>query len=66
MFGHKTANKLTCYSRDGKTTNLIHYVIVNRRLAGSIQYTRVYRSAAIDVKSKEHHLVVSRVNLKLK
>ena len=45
---------------------LIDYVIVNRRLAGSIQDTRVYRSAVIDVKSKDHHLVVSRVNLKLK
>ena len=60
------AHKLTWYSRDGKTPNLIDYVIVNRRLAGSIQYTRVYRSAVIDVKSKDHHLVVSKVNLKLK
>ena len=60
------AHKLTWYSRDGKTANLIDYVIVNRRLAGSIQNTRVYRSAVIDVKSKDHHLVVSKVNLKLK
>ena len=60
------AHKLTWYSRDGKTANLIDYVIVNRRLAGSIQDTRVYRSAGIDVKSKDHHLVVSKVNLKLK
>ena len=49
------AHKLTWYSRDGKTANLIDYVIVNRRLAGSIQDTRVYRSAVIDVKSKDHH-----------
>jgi hypothetical protein len=60
------AYKLTWYSRDGKTANLIDYVIVNRRLAGSIQDNRVYRSAVIDVKSKDHHLVVSKVNLKLK
>ena len=66
VFGHKMAHKLTWYSRDGKTANLIDYVIVNRRLAGSIQDTRVYRSAVIDVKSKDHHLVVSKVNLKLK
>ena len=31
-----------------------------------MQDARVYRSAVIDVKSKDHHLVVSRVNLKLK
>ena len=42
------------------------YAIVNRRLAGSIQDTKVYRSAVIDVISKDHHLVVSKVNLKLK
>ena len=43
-----------------------HYVIVNRRLAGTVKGTRVYRSAVIEVKSKDHHLVLSRVNLKLK
>ena len=62
----KMSHKLTWCSCDGKTANLIDYVIVNRRLAGSIQDTRVYRSAVIDVKSKDHHLVVPRVNLKLK
>ena len=62
VFGHKMAHKLTWYSRDGKTANLI----VNRRLAGSIQETRVYRSAVIAVKSKDHNLVVSKVNLKPK
>ena len=31
-----------------------------------MQDTRVYRSAVINVKSKDHQLVVSRVNLKLK
>ena len=29
MFGHKIAHKLTWYSRDGKTANLIDYIIVN-------------------------------------
>ena len=66
VFGRKMTYKLTLYSRDGMTANLRDYFIVNRRLAGSMQDTRVYRSAIIDVKSKDHHLVVSRVNLKLK
>ena len=38
---------------------------MNRRLAGSVKDNRVYRNAFIDVKSKDHHLVVSRINLKL-
>ena len=59
------AHKLTLYSHDGKIANLIDYFVVNRRLAGSVQDTRVSRSAVIDVKSNDHHLVVSRVNLKL-
>ena len=69
MFSDKMTHMLTWYSRDGKTANLIDYVTVNRRLAGSMQDTRVYKSgksAVIDVKSTDHHLVVSRVNLKLK
>jgi len=66
VFGHKMAHKLTWYLRDGKTANLIDYVILNQRLAGSIQDTRVYRGAVIDVKSKDRHLVMSRVNLKPK
>ena len=66
MFGYKMAHKLTWYSRFGNTADLIGYFIVNRRLAGSIQDTRVFRSGIIDVKSKDNHLVESRVNLKLK
>ena len=62
VFSHKIPHKLSGYSRDGKIANLIDYVIVNRRLAGSIQDTRVYRSAVIAVKSEDHHLVVSKVN----
>ena len=63
MFGHKMAHKLTWYSRDGKPANLIDYILVNRKLAGLIQDTR---SVVTDVKSKNHHLVVSTVNLKLR
>ena len=66
MFGHKMAHKLTRYSRDGEKANLIDYVILKRRLVGPIEDTRVYRSAFIDIKSKDHHVVVSKVNLKLK
>ena len=61
------AHNIRWYSHDGKTANLTDCVIVKRRLAGSIQDTRAYnRSAFIDVKSKDHHLVVPGVNLKLK
>ena len=66
VFGRKKANKLTWYLRHGKTANLIDCAIVNRRLARSIQDIRVYRSAFIDVKNKHHHLVMSRVDLKLR
>ena len=66
VFCHKMVHKLTRYSRDGKTENLIDYAILNLSSVGSIQYTRVYKSAFIDIKSKDHHLVTSRVNLKLK
>ena len=52
VFGHKMAHKLTWYSHDGKTANLIDYVIVNRRLAGSIQDTRVYRMLLLMLKVK--------------
>ena len=60
------AHKLTRCLHDGKIANLIDYVIVNQRQAESKQDTRVYRSVVIDLKSKYHHLVVSRVNLKPK
>ena len=60
VFGHKIAHNLTRYSQDGKKANLTDSVIVNRRLAGSIQDTRVYRCAAINVKSKDHHLELSK------
>ena len=48
-FGHKMAHKLKWYSHDDKTGNFIDHLFVNRRLAGSIQGTRVHRSVVIDV-----------------
>ena len=66
VFGHKMAHNLTWYSHGGKTADLIDYVNVNQRLAGSIKDTTVYRSAAINAKSRDHYLVVSRVNSELK
>ena len=63
MLEKKTVMAIDFCNFVGITANT---VFVNRRLAGSIQDTRVYRSAVIDVKSKDHHLVVSKVNLKLK
>ena len=47
-------------------SNKVIKVIVNQKLAGSIQYIRAYRSAVIDVKSKYRHLIMFRINLKLK
>jgi hypothetical protein len=47
VFGHKMAHKLTWYLRDGKASDLIDYAILNRRLAGSIQDTRVNWSAVM-------------------
>ena len=66
MFGHEMAHKLTWYPCDGMIANLIDYAIVIGRLVGSIQDTRIYRSIVVEVKSKDRHLVVSMVNLKLK
>ena len=57
MFGHKIAHRLTWYSLDGETANLSDYVILNRRMAGSIQDTRVYSSVVINDKIKDQHLV---------
>ena len=37
------------YSNDGKIGSLIDCVILNRRLAGSVQNTRVYMNVAIDL-----------------
>jgi hypothetical protein len=45
-------HKLSRYSHEGTKTNLIDYVIANRRLTGSVQDTRVYKSVVIDVKNK--------------
>ena len=41
VLGPEMLHKLTWYTCDGKTANLIDYVIANRRLAGSIYYTRI-------------------------
>ena len=58
----KMTHKFTWLPYDGgKTTNLIDYAVVNQKLAVSKQDTRVYKRAFIDVKSKGHHLIVSKV-----
>ena len=56
------------YSHDSKTADLIDYVIVNQRLARSVQDTGYIRVVLLMLKLKItiQHLVVSRVNLKLK
>ena len=47
-------------------TNLINYIIVNQRLARSVQDTRVFRSTVNKNKSKDHHLAGCGVNLEPK
>ena len=43
IFDYKMGHKLKWYSQDGKTANLIDCIIVNQKLAGSIQDTRESR-----------------------
>ena len=57
--------KVTWWSHVVKTANFIDYIIIYQRLRGSIQAIRC-RSSVAYIKSKGHHLIVSRVNLKLK
>ena len=61
----KIAHNLTLYSYDGRTSKLTNYVIVNRQLTWWHD-TRVYSNDYIDGKSKDHHLVTSRVNPEVK
>ena len=63
--GDKIAPKLEGCSHNCNTGNLSGYDIVNWRLAGFKQHTRIYRSVAINVITKYYHLVVSRAILNL-
>ena len=66
VFVNKMAHGLTRYSNVSKTAHFIDCFIITWSRVGLIKDTRVYRSAAVDVKSKDYHRIVSKVKLKLK
>ena len=62
QFIQKPGRKLTWTSPDGKTENLIDYIITREEWLTSVKKTRVYRSAEI---GSDHYLVVSEVKIKI-
>lgn len=62
QFIQKPIRKMTWKSPDGKTENLIDYIITREEWMTSVKKTRVYRSAEID---SDHNLVVAEIKIKL-
>ena len=63
IFKHKDIHKITWNSPNGRDKNQIDHIIVNGKWRRSLLDTRAYRGA--DVNS-DHHLVVAKLQLKLK
>ncbi|XP_035677191.1 uncharacterized protein LOC118416215 [Branchiostoma floridae] len=63
IFPHKTIHKLTWNSPDGHTINQIDHVMVNKKWQRSVLDVRAYRGADV---GSDHHLVVTKVRLKLR
>ncbi|CAH1248758.1 Hypp8389 [Branchiostoma lanceolatum] len=63
IFPHKNIHKLTWNSPDGNTINQIDHVMVNKKWQRSLLDVRVYRGADV---GSDHHLVVSKIRLKLR
>jgi hypothetical protein len=58
MFPHRSIHKYTLTSPDGKTHNLIHHILIDRRRHSSILDVRSFRGADCD---SDHYLVVAKV-----
>ena len=56
MFQHKRIHKVTWYSPDNRTQNLIDYILVNTDSCHKVLNTRVFRGAMID---SDHKLLCS-------
>ena len=63
IFPHREVHKQTWISPDRRTRNQMDHVLINRRFRASVLDTRAIRSAVI---ASDHHLVCSRLRLKLK
>ena len=63
IFPHKGIHKQTWISPDRRTCNQIDHVLINRKFRTSVLDTRAIRSADI---ASDHHLVCTKLRLKLK
>ena len=63
IFQHKQIHKITWVSPDAVTENQIDHVCINKKFRRSLQDVRARRGADI---ASDHHLIVSKIKLKLK
>ena len=63
VFPHKRIHKATWVSPDHRTENQIDHICINKKFRSSLQDVRVLRGADVD---SDHHLLISKIKLKLK
>nr|KAG5707099.1 hypothetical protein BaRGS_011810 [Batillaria attramentaria] len=63
VYPHKNIHKATWVSPDHTTENQIDHICINKKFRRSMQDVRVKRAADV---ASDHHLVVTRLKLKLK
>ena len=63
IFPHKRIHKCTWVSPDNRTENQIDHICINKRFRRSMQDVRVKRGADA---ASDHHLLVTKLKLKLK